>query len=516
MSESLVRGRHVVVGTGAARSIAVLDDAAVLQRDGVVMEIGPWAALAARHPAAERLGSADHVILPGFVNAHHHVGLTPIQLGVPDDPLELWFVTRMAQRDVDPYLDTLYSAFEMLRSGITTVQHIYGWPRGDLDAAATRIGRILQAYADVGMRVSFALALRDQNFFTYEPEADLLARLPPALAAKTRALIEDLRLPLAAQLDLFDDLEARHRDAPRTAVQMAPGNLHWCSDAALGAIQDHAARTGALMHVHLVETAYQREYARRRTGTSALHHLDRFGMAGPQLTLGHGTWLNEADIALAAARGVHICHNCSSNLRLRSGIAPWQAFAAQGLNVALGIDEAGINDDRDMLQEMRLALHLHRTPGMDAAVPVPADVVAMATGNGARTTPFGNRAQGGIGELAPGKAADIVALRWSALAYPYLDAALPPLAALVHRATPAMVDLVMVDGRVVVRDGEIATLDRRAALEELARSLAVPLTPQEEARRALARELLPPVKQFYDSYIDPAGHDPFYRANSRR
>jgi 5-methylthioadenosine/S-adenosylhomocysteine deaminase len=511
MSETLLRGRYVATGTGAAATVSLAENAAVLVHGGTIAEVGPWAELRARHPNAAVLGSDDHVILPGFINAHHHVGLTPIQLGVPDDPLELWFVTRMAGRDVDPYLDTLYSAFEMLRSGVTTVQHIYGWARGDLSEVSSRIDRILQAYRDVGMRVSFALGLRDQNYFTYEPEAELLARLPPDLAARTRALIDDLRLPLEAQLDFYDELDRRYRADARIAIQMAPGNLHWCSDAALGAIQAHAAKRGALLHVHLVETAYQREYARRRTGTSALHHLQRFGMVGPHLTLGHGTWLDEADVRLAAENGVHICHNCSSNLRLRSGIAPWQAFAARGLNVALGIDEAGINDDRDMLQEMRLALHLHRTPGMGGTVPRPADVLAMATANGARTTPFGPS----LGEIAPGKAADLVAIRWSSVAQPYLDSMLPPLAAILHRATTAAVDLVMVDGRVVVKDGEIAMLDRRAALAELAASLAGPLAPHEEERRRFAAELLPQVRRYYDDYIDPAAHEPFYRVNSR-
>jgi cytosine/adenosine deaminase-related metal-dependent hydrolase len=511
MSQTLLRGRYVATGTGTAATVTLAENTGVVMRGGTIAEVGPWVELRARHPDAAVLGSDDHVILPGFVNAHHHVGLTPIQLGVPDDPLELWFITRMAGRDVDPYLDTLYSAFEMLRSGVTTVQHIYGWARGDLGVVGARIDRILAAYRDVGMRVSFALGLRDQNYFTYEPEAELLARLPPELAARTRALIDDLRLPLEAQLEFYDDLAHRYRGDAGIAIQMAPGNLHWCSDAALGAIQAHAAKSGALLHVHLVETAYQREYARRRTGTSALHHLNRFGMIGPHLTLGHGTWLDEADIRLAAETGVHVCHNCSSNLRLRSGIAPWQAFAALGLNVALGIDEAGINDDRDMLQEMRLALHLHRTPGMGGTAPRPADVLAMATANGAKTTPFGSS----LGEIAPGKAADLVALRWSSLAQPYLDPMLPPLAGILHRANAAAVDFVLVGGRVVVKDGEIATLDRHVALAELASSLAVPLAPHEEERRRLAADLLPHVRRYYDGYFDAAAHEPFYRVNSR-
>ena len=117
------------------------------------------------------------------------------------------------------------------------------------------------------------------------------------------------------------------------------------------------------MHMHLVETAYQKEYARRRGGGTALDYIDRFGFLGPRLTLGHGVWLNEADLDRIAATGTHICHNCSSNFRLRSGVAPLNAFEQRGIDTAIGLDEAGINDDRDMLQEMRMVLRAHRFQG---------------------------------------------------------------------------------------------------------------------------------------------------------
>ena len=106
------------------------------------------------------------------------------------------------------------------------------------------------------------------------------------------------------------------------------------------------------------------------------------------------------------------------------------------LRVALGIDEAGINDDRDMLQEMRLVLRLHREPGMDNGVPTCADVFRMATEDGALTTPFGNR----IGALEPGRAADLVVMPWKHVAYPFLDPETPVLDALVQRARSSAVD----------------------------------------------------------------------------
>src|SRR5262249_31220699 len=111
MASSLIRGKYVVTKVTSRTEAHVVPDGAVFQRDGSVVEVGRYAALATRHRPDEVLGSPDHVVLPGFVNGHHHVGLTPFQLGSSDYALELWFASRMAARGVDPYLDTLYSAF---------------------------------------------------------------------------------------------------------------------------------------------------------------------------------------------------------------------------------------------------------------------------------------------------------------------------------------------------------------------------------------------------------------------
>jgi len=156
MASSLIRGKYVIVKVESRVDARVITDGAVFQRDGVVVEVGPYAELQARHRPDEVLGSAEHVVVPGFVNGHHHVGLTPLQLGSPDHALELWFASRMTARDVDPYLDTLYSAFEMLESGITTVQHLHGWRIGPAARVIGVAERILKAYEDIGMRVSYS------------------------------------------------------------------------------------------------------------------------------------------------------------------------------------------------------------------------------------------------------------------------------------------------------------------------------------------------------------------------
>jgi cytosine/adenosine deaminase-related metal-dependent hydrolase len=177
-----------------ARTWQQIDDGAVLQRDGVIAEIGAFAELSARHPDMPVIGTGRQVVLPGFVNGHHHIGLTPLQLGSPDMPLELWFVTRLVTRRVDLYLDTLYAAFEMIASGITTVEHLHGWLPGDLSAVEAGADEVIRAYQDIGMRVSYSFALRDQNRLVYQDDKQFTQSLPVELEGDVRGPLKTRRL----------------------------------------------------------------------------------------------------------------------------------------------------------------------------------------------------------------------------------------------------------------------------------------------------------------------------------
>jgi 5-methylthioadenosine/S-adenosylhomocysteine deaminase len=511
MPSSLIHGKYVICQVISRTEAHVIEDGAVFQRDGMIIDIGPYGELAAKYQPDVVFGSDQHVVMPGFVNSHHHVGLTPFQLGSPDYPLELWFASRMAARDVPPYLDTLYSAFEMLESGITTVQHLHGWRVGPIARVNAIAEQILKAYQDIGMRVSYSYALRDQNRLVYEADEDFVKRLPASLAPQVAAYLQAQVIPIEDHLGLFADLWERWNHQERIRIQLAPANLHWCSDKALKALQEYATKYGVGMHMHLVETPYQKEYAQRRTGTTAAGHLEDLGLLGPHLTIGHGVWLTEADVERVAATGTMICHNASSNLRLRSGVAPLNHWAARGLRVAMGLDEAGINDDRDMLQEMRLVLRLHRVPGMEDVIPTCPQVFQMATENGALTTGFGDS----IGILEPGKAADLVLVNWQQIAYPYLDETVPVVDAVVHRAKTSGVETVLVAGEPVLRDGQFTRVNKAEMLQALADTIRMPLQDAERSRRELSPAVFPYVRHFYEGWLDESSRDPFYRPSSR-
>jgi 5-methylthioadenosine/S-adenosylhomocysteine deaminase len=515
MNVQVARGGMVLAQPASDLPPEALHNGAVAYADGTIVAVGPWPDIAGAFPSAAVLGSSADVVIPGFVNSHHHVGVTPFQLGAPDLPLELWSLARNGVPPVDPYLDTLVAAFGMVESGITTVHHIQSrlgvtsqWDRS--------IAEVLRAYSDVGMRVTYSVGLRDQSFFVQGDDSIFLHSLPNPLAVQARTSIQDSSLPPREHLQryfvqLYEACGSNKSDMVR--IQLAPLNLHWCSDDALAAVRDLSEQYDVGIHMHLLETAFQKMYAHARTGMSAVAHLDQLGLLSPRFTLGHGVWLTESDISTLAERDVLLCHNPSSNLRLRSGVAPLNDILAGGLGVALGIDEAGINDDRDMFQEMRLALNLHRVPGLATRVPTASDVWRMATEVGARSTGFGDE----VGVLRVGAKADFSILDWSAVTGAYLDAHVSFLDALVRRAKPHSITTVVIGGTVVYDGGHFTGVDREAALSELTERMQHVDADDVEKRRTLSEELEPYVRSFYDEWtVDLRTDHPFYGMNARR
>ncbi|WP_454856448.1 amidohydrolase family protein [Rhizobium binxianense] len=512
-SISIVRGRYILLKAVDDHRVEICEDGAVLQQEGRIVSIGPFEEIAFRFPDAEVLGTENSLVIPGLVNAHHHVGVTPIQLGSPDLPLELWLTHQLRHRAPDPYLDTLYSAFELLGSGVTAVQHLGRMrpaPVTDWPAEATTV---ISAYRDIGMRVSFAFCNRDQNRLVYQDDDLFVATLPAGLQERTRAFLERAHFRLEDfETDYLAPMLERFSPGcdPLVRLWLAPINLERASDRLLTLTAEWARKYRMGIHLHLSETPYQKEFSRRRFGRSSIAHLADIGFLGPHLTLGHGTWVSEADLDLVRDHGTCICHNASSNLRLRSGIAPVREFVKRGIPVCLGIDEAGLNDDRDMLQEMRLVKHLHCAPGLFEEPLTPAQIFRMATQDGARAIGFGDE----IGSIEVGKRADLVVLDYEDMTRPYVSGAIDPVSVLIHRAKAQHVTLTMVEGRVVYRDGRFTYVDRAEILDRLREDLTRPVTAAESERSALSEMLLPHIREFYRDW-DLGSADPWYVLNGR-
>ena len=503
MKTTIVRGRQVVCRITGGDSAEVVADGAVAVRDGEIVEVGRYEDLIGRYQPDEVIGSSRHVVIPGLINAHHHVGLTPFQLGSLDMPLETWIVARWALREVDPYLDTLWCAIQMVESGITTVQHNHMTARlppemGLFDASS----QVLDAYEASGMRVAFSIFTRDQNHLVYEDDERFLSTLPSQLADRARERINVRPVTLEDYLSSTAELHAR-RSGPRTNIFVSPHNVHWCSDDMLTGMSDLARRLKTGLHVHLQETIYQRMYGTRHWNKTPLAHLAELGTLGAEVSCAHGVWLSESDLDILAETGTAICTNPSSNLRLKSGVAPVNRLLERGVTVALGIDEAGINDDNDILQEMRVAQKIHREPGVSSPHPTSHDIFRLATSNAARVTFFDD-----VGTIERGKRADLVLIDMERIEEPYLHPDTDVVDALIYRGKGLDVDTVMVDGEILLRDKKFLKADKAEVAARLKESLSRELTDREARAARLSEDILPYINRWFSEWDleSGAGH----------
>ena len=499
MTSTLVRGKYVICKITGPSSAEVVSDGAVLQLDGQIIEVGDYRDLRARHAEAELIGGPNYVVMPGLVNDHFHVGVTPFQLGTPDLPLEMWILARIGSRFVDPYLDQLYGAVQMIESGTTTVQVLHSAARGYRPVDLGVADKVVKAFQDSGMRVSYAPFIGDQNSMVAGPgggEDDFASQLPRGLAQRYKSFMAGSYIPVEEALPALEDIFAKYGNNryERVRVTVAPADGHRCSNAMFLALKEIATKYSTGIHIHLQETLYQKLYGLRTWNKTPLRHLYDLGFLGPEVTCGHSVWATDEDIALMAETQTSVCHNASSNLRLQSGIAPLGRLLASGVRVAIGSDEAGLNDDKDLFQEMRLVLKLHRVPGVDNVPPTAYQVFQMATVNGAYASWFGDR----IGTLEPGKRADMILLNLQNIEEPYLDPEVSIVDAVVHRGRSMDVDTVMVDGEVVMRDRQLTRIDKDELFKELKGSLDRPLSPEELDRRDLARLTEPYLRRFYE------------------
>lgn len=512
MASVLVRAGYVIISTTPDGEAKVLENGAVFVRDGEIVEVGNYTELKQRYAADEEIGSAQHVAMPGLVNAHHHMGLTPFQLGIPDMPLEQRVALRWGVRKFDLYWGTLYAAMQMLESGITTVQHnhVSFHPVTSSEEMLKEASQILEVYAKLRMRVAFSWCMFDQNRVTYGQEA-FLNSLPPALASPLRQRLDTIDISHEAYFSLCEELFKRQgrNQAKLVRVFVSPTNVQWCSDALLREVKEFATRHQTGIHLHLQETVYQKEYGIRTFDKTPLAHLADLGFLGPEVSCAHGVWLTREDLDLIRRTGTMLTTQPSSNLRTHAGIAPLLPILERGVTVAVGIDEATINDDNDMLQELRLLTKLHRLPGIGHPTLTSAQALHMATVGGAKVTFFADR----VGTLERGKRADLVLVNLERVLEPFLDERISIIDAVLYRAKSSDVDTVMVDGEVVLRDKKFPHVDRAEVVQRLRESLVRELTPSEREGRRLAEEMLPYVTRFFADW-QPRHLSPYHAYNS--
>lgn len=399
--------------------------------------------------------------LPALANAHDHARATrSSSFGAAGKPLEIWLHWLALLPPVDPYLAAAVSLARSALGGAGSVMVHYTRAQGLTDYV-TEAREVARAARDVGVRVGFAPALRDRNPLVYGPSEPILAALAPQAREEITRRFIRAPMPIMDQIALVEAVAAACA-SETFDVQYGPAAVHWCTPELLAGIAEASARTGRRIHMHLLETHYQREWADVNFPDGIVRYLDSIGFLSPRLTLAHCAWARPDELELLAERGATISVNTSSNLHLRSGIAPLGEMMKRGCRVALGLDGATLDEDDDALREMRLADLLHAGIGFRVDVDRGAILDAILV-NGRRSVT--NRQEGGV--LAAGAPADILLLDWDRLDEDRLRPDLDPLDLLFARSTARHIKELVVAGKTITRDGRVLGIDLPGMRDEL-------------------------------------------------
>ncbi len=398
---------------------------------------------------------------PALVNAHDHARpLSPTSFGAAGKPLETWILRLAAMPAIDPYLGALAAFGRAARAGAASVMAHYTrfhGPTPPLDEARA----IARAAEDVGVRVTLAVFMRDRNPLVYGDDRSVWSKLPEGARAIIEAQFLGAMPGVEDQIARVEAIAAAV-ESPAFSVQFGPNGPQWCSDALLAAIAERSTRTGRRVHMHLLETRYQRAFADRVYSEGIVTRLSALGLLSPRLTLAHCVYCRPEELDAIAASGAVIATNPSSNLHLRSGVAPISEAIRRGCRVALGVDASAFDEDDDIVREMRLGHFLHGGWGFDGVIERGA-WLSRIVGDGR----FANGAPGD-GSLSVGAPADILVFDLDTLDR---DAVMPvePIDLVFARATAAHVARLIVGGKEIVRDGRLTRVDLDAAEAALRR-----------------------------------------------
>ena len=440
MSTLLIRNARLLVTMDAQRR--EIAGGGVFVRDNVIEAVGPSAELPAT--ADEVIDARDQIVIPGLVNTHHHMVQTLTRACVQDDELFGWL------RGLYPIwanltpemvrVSTQTAMAELLLSGCTTTSdHLYIYPN------SVRLDDSIEGAAQIGMRFHAARGSMSVGESQGGLPPDRVVEREPAILKETQRLIE------------------RWHDPQRFAMQrivVAPCSPFSVSRELMRDSALLARAHGVSLHTHLAENDFDVAYTREKFGCTPAEYVESLGWVGLDVWCAHCVKLDAHGIALFARSGTGVAHCPCSNMRLASGIAPIRAMRDAGVSVGIGVDGSASNDAGHMLAEVRMAMLLQRVAGGPVTGPSAMsarEALEIATLGGAKVL---NRDD--IGALSVGMAADIVTVPLNHVGM--AGAQHDPLAALLFCQVPR-VQHSIVNGRVVVRDGQLTTLELPVLVE---------------------------------------------------
>jgi len=418
--------RFVITEDAAHR---VIENGAVAVRGSHIVAVGTRAEIDARFTPAHRLDRPEAIIAPGLINTHTHAAMSLFRGIADDQKLQDWlekYIFPAEAKNVSPDFvrwGTRLGCLEMLLGGTTTFTDMYYFE--DVVAEVAR---------EAGMRGVLG---------------ETIIGFPVA----------DNKTPADA-LKFTERYLTRFRDDPLVVAAVAPHALYTNSDETLVASRALADRFHAPLIIHLSETKKENDDELAKRHTTPTQTLDKLGVFNGRTIAAHCVWVDERDMAILKARNVGVGHCPSSNMKLASGVAPVTRMLALGINVGLGPDgPAGSNNDFNMFEEMDLAAKLQKVTTLDPQTLPAAKALEMATIRGARVLGMEKE----IGSLEAGKRADLIAVR---IDRPHAVPLYGAVSQMVYALKADDVRDVMIEGKPLVWDSRILTLDRAAILQK--------------------------------------------------
>uniref|UniRef100_A0A7C1FUP7 Amidohydrolase n=1 Tax=Caldilinea aerophila TaxID=133453 RepID=A0A7C1FUP7_9CHLR len=450
--------RHALVVTQDDQR-RILEDGALAVKADRIAALGPTAEMDAVFTADRVIDASGRALFPGLVNIHTHLFQSAVKGLGEDMPVEQWVqaVTFPTARVINPeeaYLLSLVSCLENLRSGATTVMDfMYSLDNPALHDA------VIQAILDSGLRGRYTRTIVDSG-----EEMGI-----PAV----------MRQPVKEALAHARTLQNRYNGAGdgRLDIGLAIGVIWAITEPGLRAVRRCADETGMTITMHVNETLFDNVAAQQRWGRATIPMLFETGVLGPDFIAVHCVHMTDEDIELFVRRNVAVAYNPVSNMYLGSGIAPIVQLARQGLRIGLATDGSGSNNCQDMLETLKFGALLQKVGHMDPSCVVAQQALDWATRGGAAALGLADQ----IGSLAPGKKADFFLVTpFTAKATPVHD----PVATLVYSAGQPNVEMVVVNGRILMENGVFTHLNETQILHDAQRAA------QNLARRAGTEKLL--------------------------
>jgi cytosine/adenosine deaminase-related metal-dependent hydrolase len=450
----------IIITMNPARDI--ISDGAIAIDGNRIVAVDKTAALLPVYEDDEVIDVQRKLIIPGLVDTHVHLAQALLRSCADDMALIQWLCERVwvLQGNFtadDGYVSARLCIAEMLKAGTTTflesmLAHRYGFDG------------IARAVDESGIRACLAGIVMDIG--TYATQTN----------AMHPGMIESRETSLFGVLDMHSKWNTAAND--RIHVWFGPRTPGGVSSELYREMSDLARQRNMGITMHLAEVEADKIFLQEQYCLSPVAYAESVGLLGPKTVLVHMVWLTQEDIEKLAATRTSVSHNPSSNSKLASGVCKVPQMLASGVNVALGCDGGPSNNDYDMIREMKLAALIHKAVTLDPLI-IPAEtVLEMATINGARALGLEHE----IGSLEVGKKADLVVLDFNRL---HTTPSPNPVSTLVYAATGGEVDMVVVDGQVVVEQGNLLTMDEdeviqqaRQHADQLYRRAGIQIRPQ--------------------------------------